>query len=249
LPAVPGPIPAMAIREIKLTRWTTLWENLPKPVKLAQPKPFEMLGQAHGLMLYRTKLLGRKSGLLVLRDLNDYGLVFLDGKFIGALDRRLGQNSIELPATDNAMPTLEIIVEAMGHINFGEFMIDRKGITDRATLNGMTLMKWEVFRFPLDEQWVASLPPRQRAATRPGAFIKGSFELREVADTFLDLSGYQKGYVWVNGHNLGRYWNIGPQQRLYCPAPWLRRGSNEVLVLDLLQTEPKAIAGKETLTD
>ena len=249
LPAVPEPIPAMAIPEIKLSRWTTLWENLPKPVRLAQPKPFETLGQTHGLMLYRTKLVGRKSGLLVLRELNDYGLVFLDGKFIGTLDRRLGQNSIELPTTDNAMPTLEVLVEAMGHINFGEFMIDRKGITDRATLNGMTLMNWEVFSFPLDEKWVASLPAQQRAVVRPGAFFKGRFQLSKVADTYLDMSSYQKGYVWVNGHNLGRYWNIGPQQRLYCPAPWLRRGANEVLVLDLLQLEPNPIAGKETLAD
>ena len=91
--------------------------------------------------------------------------------------------------------------------------------------------------------------PEDPARARPGGLFKGTFQLSAVADTYLDLSGYQKGYVWVNGHNLGRYWNIGPQQRLYCPAPWLRRGANEVLVLDLLQTEPKPIAGKETLTD
>ena len=232
-----------------VTRWTTLWDNLPKPVKLAQPKPFEMLGQTHGLMLYRTRLVGRKSGLLVLRELNDYGLVFLDGKFIGTVDRRLGQNSIELPPTDNAMPTLEILVEAMGHINFGEFLIDRKGITDRATLNGMTLMNWEAFGFPLAERWVTSLRSSASATDRPGGFFKGNFELSEVADTFLDLSNYQKGYVWVNSHNLGRYWNIGPQKRLYCPAPWLKRGPNEILVLDLHQSEPRPIDGKETPTD
>ena len=249
LPAVPALIPVRAIPEIKLTRWTTLWENLPKPVTLAQPKPFEMLGQTHGLMLYRTKLIGRKSGMLVLRELNDYGLVFLDGKFIGTVDRRLGQNSIQLPRTDAPLPALEILVEAMGHINFGEFLIDRKGITDRATLNGMTLMNWEVFGFPLDERWVTSLHSSPAAADRPGGFFKGNFELDEVADTFLDLSNYQKGYVWLNGHNLGRYWNIGPQQRLYCPASWLKRGTNEIIVLDLHQSEPRPIAGKEKLTD
>jgi hypothetical protein len=246
LPAVPEPIPAMAIPEIRLARWTTLWDHLPKPVKVVQPRPFEMLGQTHGLMLYRTKLIGRKSGQLTLRDLNDYGLVFLDGMFVGTVDRRLAQNSIELPPTDAATPTLEILVEAMGHINFGEFLIDRKGITDRATLNGMTLMNWEVFGFPLDERWVASLPSGAASRGRPGGFFKGNFQLSQIADTFLDLSRYQKGYVWVNGHNLGRYWNIGPQQRLFCPAPWLRRGTNEIIVLDLHQTEPKPIGGKPT---
>jgi beta-galactosidase len=249
LPTVPEPIEAMAIPEIKLTRWTTLWEHLPKPIKLVQPKPFEMLDQTHGVMLYRTKLIGHKAGQLMVRDLNDYGLVFLEGKFIGTIDRRLGQNAIQLPRDDAAIPTLEILVEAMGHINFGEFMIDRKGITDRVALNGMTLMNWEVFGFPLDERWVASLNSSTATADRPGGFFKGRFNLERVADTFLDMSSYRKGYVWVNGHNLGRYWNVGPQQRLFCPAPWLRRGENEVVVLDFHQTDPKSIAGKPSLTD
>jgi beta-galactosidase len=248
LPPVPEPIPARSIAPIQLTRWTTLWDHLPKPVRLAQPKPFEMLGQTHGLMLYRTKLVGHHSGRLVVRDLNDYGLVFVDGKFIGSIDRRLGQNDIQLPKTDATEPTLEILVEAMGHINFGEFIIDRKGITERVTLNGMTLMNWEVFPFPLDEKWIASLGSSGSTAPRPGGFFKGTFELDQPADTFFDLSEYQKGYVWVNGHNLGRYWNIGPQQRLYCPASWLRTGRNEIVVLDLHLTEPKRIAGKPTLT-
>jgi hypothetical protein len=189
LPAVPEPVPAMAISKIRLTRWTTLWEHLPESVKLAQPKPFEMLGQRHGLMLYRTRLIGHKAGKLVLRDLNDYGLVFLEGKFIGTVDRRLAQNSIELPPRDAAIPALEILVEAMGHINFGEFLIDRKGITHRATLNGITLMNWEVFGFPLEERWVASLASGAAATDRPGGFFRGRFELDVVADTFLDLSG------------------------------------------------------------
>ena len=249
LPTVPEPLPAMSIPEIKLTRWTTLWERLTNPVQIEQPKPFEMLGQTQGLMLYRTRLIGHKAGRLVLRDLNDYGLVFLDGKFIGTVDRRLAQNSIELPRSESAVPILEILVEAMGHINFGEFIIDRKGITERATLNGMTLMNWEVFGFPLEERWVASLASGVADRSRPGGFFKGRFELDRVEDTFLDMSGYQKGYVWVNGHNLGRYWNIGPQQRLFCPAPWLRVGANDIVVLDLHQTEAKPITGKDTLMD
>ena len=249
LPDVPEPIPAMAIPDITLQRWTTLWDHLPKPVKLVQPKPFEMLGQFQGLMLYRTRLIGHKSGPLILRDLNDYALVFLNGKFIGTLDRRLGHDQIALPKSDVENPVLEILVEAMGHINFSEFLLDRKGITDRAVLNGMTLMNWEVYGFPLKEQWVVALKASGAASDRPGGFFKGSFQLNQVADTFLDMSGYRKGYVWVNGHNLGRYWDIGPQKRLYCPAPWLRCGANEIIVLDLHQTEPQPIAGRPTLTD
>jgi beta-galactosidase len=249
LPNVPEPVPVMAIPEITLERWTTLWDHLPKPIKLAQPRPFEMLGQPQGLMLYRTTLVGHKSGQLYLRELNDYALVFLNGKYIGTIDRRLGQNQIRLPKSDVADPVLEILVEAMGHINFGEFLLDRKGITERAVLNGMTLMNWEVFGFPLQERWVASLPARAGTSERPGGFFKGSFNLDQVADTFLDISRYRKGYVWVNGHNLGRYWDIGPQHRLYCPAPWLRWGANEITVLDLHQIEAQPIAGRSSLTE
>jgi beta-galactosidase len=249
LPAIPEPIPAMAIPEIKVSRWTTLWDHLPKPIHLVQPLPFESLGQTHGLMLYRTHLIGHKSGRLIFRDLNDYGLVFVDGNFVGTVDRRLGQNSIQLPPSGAPIPTLDVLVEAMGHINFGEFLIDRKGITRRATLDGMTLMNWEAFGFPLEERWVMSLPSSSAMTDRPGGFFKGDFQLDRVADTFLDMTGYQKGYVWINGHNLGRYWNTGPQQRLFCPAPWLRKGLNELMVLDLHQTEAKPITGKPSLTD
>lgn len=246
-PAVPDPIPAVTIPPIRLERLTTLWDNLPAPVKLVQPKPFESLGQNQGLMLYRTRLIGHKSGRLLMRNLHDYALVFLDGKLIGTADRRLNENSILIPKTESKEPLLEILVEAMGHINFGEFIIDRKGITDRVLLNNMTLMNWEVFGFPLEETWIQSLKRAATPATRPGVFFKGTFRLDKPGDTFFDMTDYRKGYVWVNGHNLGRYWEIGPQKRLYCPAVWLEPGENEVIVLDLHQTEAKPIEGHETL--
>ncbi len=247
LPPVPAPIPAMSVPPITLAPLTTLWQQLPRATWIPQPRPFESLGQYQGLMLYRTRLVGHHNGRLILRDLHDYALVFLDGTFVGTIDRRLNQNAIMLPATAAPNPTLEILVEAMGHINFGEFIVDRKGITERAVLNGMTLMDWEVFGFPLDEKWVSALPASGTRLNRPGGFFRGTFELDQTADTFLDLAAYRKGYVWVNGHNLGRYWNLGPQQRLYCPASWLKRGVNEIRVLDLHLTDPAPIEGKPRL--
>ena len=88
------------------------------------------------------------------------------------------------------------------------------------------------------------MPQTAAAHGRPGGIFRGEFKLDSVADTYLDLSAYQKGVVWVNGHNLGRYWNIGPQQRLYCPAPWLKRGTNTIVVLDLVMTQPQPIQGR-----
>jgi len=167
--------------------------------------------------------------------------VFLNGKYIGKLDRTEGISSIKLPVSDVKNPILEIFVEGMGHINFAQEMIDRKGITDRVTLNGMTLMNWEMYKFPMNDAFISALKPTKVQTDKPGMFFNGSFELKKVADTYLDMKNYQKGFTWVNGHNLGRYWNKGPQTRLYCPACWLKPGKNEVLVFDLHQTEPEIV--------
>jgi len=255
LPPIPDPIPAVAIPEFAMAPLTSVWEHLPLPIAALQPRPFEMYGQNQGLMLYRTTLVGRKNGRLAVTDLHDFATVFVDGKLIGTIDRRLGEKGLDLPATTNPAPVLDILVEGMGHINFAQEIIDRKGITDRVTLAGMTLMNWQIYPLPLGDAWVAALArDATRTGTagdiaRPGQFFRGTFRLETAADTFIDMSGYRKGVVWVNGHNLGRYWDIGPQKRLFCPAPWLKAGTNEVIVLDLLKTDASPLRGAPTLQE
>jgi hypothetical protein len=192
-------------------------------------------------MLYKTKLIGHKSGKLRVQQLHDYATVFLNGKFIGTLDRKEGITSIDLPVSEIQDPVLEIFVEGMGHINFGPEIIDRKGVTEKVTLNNMTLMNWEIYPFPMDDNFIKKLKNSEVKSDKSGVFFKGKFELNEVADGFLDLSNYKKGFVWVNGHNLGRYWEIGPQKQLYCPAAWLKKGKNEIIIFDLHQMEAKQI--------
>ena len=242
-PPVPDPIPAIDVPEFPMRAMTSIWNQLPAPIPVVQPQPFESFGQNQGLMLYRTALVGRKSGRLVITSLRDYATVFVDGAYIGAIDRRLGENGIDLPDTGARQPILDILVEGMGHINFAQELIDRKGITERVTLAGMTLMNWQVYPLPLTEKWLAGLREVPSATGRPGQFFKGTFMLEKPADTFIDMTGYRKGVVWVNGHNLGRYWDVGPQTRLYCPAPWLRAGPNEVVVFDLLKVDPSPLKG------
>jgi len=127
-------------------------------------------------------------------------------------------------------------------------MIDRKGITDRVTLNGTTLMDWTIHPLPMDGQFLERLKfgPIGEAA-RPETFFRGSFDLDGPGDTYLDMSAWKKGVVWVNGHNLGRYWEIGPQKRLYCPAPFLKKGRNEIIVFDLHRTVPAEVRGFKSL--
>ncbi|WP_149697460.1 beta-galactosidase [Chitinophaga sp. CF418] len=247
LPAIPAPIPTITIPDITLKPYTSIWENLPAAVKSVQPKTFEAYGQDYGFMVYKTTLVGHKSGKLDIVELHDYATVFLNGQYVGKIDRRLGEHSIELPKSDVKDPVLEILVEGMGRINFAQALIDRKGITDRVTLNGMTLMNWEVSGLPMKSEFVQQLQSAKSTAVKPGEFFKGSFTLTNTGDTYLDMTNFKKGMVWVNGHNLGRYWEIGPQKRLYCPAPWLKKGENEIIVLDQHQLEAATVKGEKTL--
>ena len=251
LPPVPDPIPAIEITQVVMQPFTSVWDNLPQPVSSVQPKTFEAYGQDYGFILYKTELAGHKSGKLTVTDIHDYATVFLNGVYIGKLDRREGIDTIAIPESNVESPVLEIFVEAMGRINFGQYLIDRKGITERVTLNGMTLMNWQVYNLPMDRKFIYDLRSSGKTINKPGIFFKGNFVLTKDAgtlscDTYIDMSNYVKGLVWVNGHNLGRYWNIGPQKRLYCPAPWLKEGLNEIIVFDLHQTGTKTISGFTT---
>ena len=243
-PAPPAVIPTCAIPPVPLERWSDLWALLPAPLRREQPTYFEALDQNQGMMVYRATLPPGGERELKLEHANDYAQVFVNGTFVGTLDRRLGQHTISLPATDRPVP-LEILVEGMGHINYSQAMeFDRKGLFGQVTVAGQPLSGWELFPLPLDGDLIVSAPKSRPAPGRPGGIFRGVFSLDEPRDTFWDLTPYQKGYVWINGHNLGRYWNIGPQYRLYCPAGWLKRGRNEIVILDLHQTTPRPVAGR-----
>jgi beta-galactosidase len=177
--------------------------------------------------------------------------VFLNGKYLGYLDRREGINSIDIPAVGESA-ILEILVEGMGRINFGKNLIDRKGITEKVTLNGTELLNWQIYKLPMDKKFIWDLRSSAKNMNKPGWFFRGNFFLTTTegnfgADTYFDLSNYTKGIVWVNGHCLGRYWNIGPQKRLYCPATWLLEGLNEILIFDSHQLKAMPVSGMKTL--
>jgi beta-galactosidase len=243
LPAIPDPIPAIEVAITFAGKFTSIWDNLPQPVISVTPKSFEAYGQDYGFILYRTELTGYKSGKLTVTDIHDYATVFLNGEYIGLLDRREGINSIDLPESKADIQVLEILVEGMGRINYGKNLIDRKGITDSVKLNGITLMNWKIYNLPMDKKFIYDLRSTGKTLNKPGIFFIGNFSLAYTGDTYFDISNYKKGIVWVNGHNLGRYWDIGPQKRLYCPASWLNVAMNEIIIFDLHQTEARPVAG------
>ena len=240
LPPLPAQIPVIAIPGFSLEDSASLWANLPRPIRSEEPKTMESVGQAYGYILYRTKVNGPAKGDLVVTEVHDYARVFVNRNFVGALDRRLGQErlSIEFPFTRN---TLDILVANDGRINFGpKLRDDRKGITKSVRFGKKELRDWEIFTLPMTD--LGSLRFSHENAEGP-AFHRGEFDLASTGDTFLDMRGFGKGAVWVNGHNLGRYWNIGPQQTLYLPGAWLKKGRNEVIVFDLEDVSQPSLQG------
>jgi beta-galactosidase len=240
LPPVPGAPPVITIPPIPLTEATPLWQNLPTPTPSETPKPMEQFGQSYGYILYRTSLPAATSGDLVLTDLHDYAQIYLDGKLAGTLDRRNKQSS--LPLSTTAPARLDILVANDGRINSTKAMrIEAKGITQSVTLAGAPLPGWQVYSLPM-----TTLPTRFTTSRQPDSphFLRASFELAATGDTFLDIRSLGKGALWINGHPIGRFWSIGPQQTLFVPGPWLHQGRNEIIVFDLLpSTTPPHVAG------
>jgi beta-galactosidase len=230
-PPLPTPLPLAAVPEFPITESASLWDNLPAAIASENPRPMESFGQAYGYILYRTKLTGPQTAELAIDDVRDYAEVYINGKPAGTIDRRLKQKSVSitLPSGD---ATLDILVENTGRINFGKHLQDgRAGITESVSLDGKNLTGWKIYPLPMTSP--DSLKGWKKNAPETGpAFHRGSFTLTTIADTYLDTSKLSKGFVWVNGHNLGRTWSIGPQKSLFVPAPWLKAGRNEVIVFD-----------------
>ncbi|MCO5933971.1 beta-galactosidase [Mucilaginibacter sp. RB4R14] len=220
---------------IKFSGVANLFSNLGKPVEAERPMSFEDIDQGYGFVLYRTTLQNAANGLLKIKELRDYATVYLNGNRIRVLDRRLRLDSLQLNST-TPNSVLDILVENNGRINYGPYLTDnRQGITEKVTLNGQELLGWKMYKLPFTTTAGFKYLPVQNQAELQPALYRGTFSLRGVVDTYLDMKNFGKGFVFINGHNLGKYWNIGPQQTLYVPAAWLKKGVNEVVVFDQLK--------------
>jgi beta-galactosidase len=241
LPYVPKAKPAISIPKFKLEQGVDIIHNLPEPIFSVRPATFEDLDQAYGYLLYRTKIKGPVSGNLEIIHMRDYGIIFVNGERVRILDRRHGQETcdIVLPSSEN---TLDIFVENLGRINYGKYVNDnRKGITDKVLLNGQEISEWQIYRFPFDEPPQISSRLNSNDVSDYPVIREGCFVLEKVGDTYVDMRDWGKGHVWINGHNLGRYWYVGPQQTIYVPSVWLKKGENKITVFEELKTEENEI--------
>ena len=245
LPEPPAPNPVMSFTPVELKEVAPLFANLPAAIQDEMPRNMEAYDQGYGCILYRTKIPPGAAATLEAAAIHDFGFVFIDGKRAGILDRRSANAKLLVPAREKEAQ-LDILVEPMGRINFGPEMADRKGLIAPVKLGGEVLKGWQIFNLPLDDKMLAGLKfTENKNDTSAAAFWRGTFHLEKAGDTFLDLHHWGKGDLWVNGHCLGRYWNIGPSQTAYAPGCWLRAGENEIVVLDLTGPENPLIAGLE----
>ncbi|MDN3587576.1 beta-galactosidase [Pedobacter aquatilis] len=234
LPAIPAAKPAITIKPFELAKKYYILNHLPNGIENEKPLTFEDLKQDYGYLLYRTKIEGGKKGLLKINKLRDYAIIFINGKQQGILDRRLNQDSLLLNLPQGTLQ-LDIFVENMGRVNFGKYLLEnKKGITESVLFAGNELKNWKMFSLPFSDI-NRFLTEQTSNKSLSGPLIRtGAFSLNKTGDTYLDMQNWGKGVVWVNGHNLGKYWSIGPQQTIYVPKEWLKVGENDIKVLELL---------------
>ncbi|CAG4981214.1 unnamed protein product [Parnassius apollo] len=204
---------------------------------------FESLRQRAGLLLYETTL-NDTDGQLKIAKPRDNVYVYVDGELQGILYRMCKQYTLSIKCKPGS--TLSLLVENQGRINFGSHLHDYKGILSTVEHNNTVLDgKWTVTGFPLVFNTSTEKPLVNEVELKRGPVLfEGSFTVssaENLLDTYLDTTGWSKGYVWINGHNLGRYWpRVGPQITLYVPGVWLRPENNSIFVLEL-EEAPKEL--------
>ncbi len=256
LPNPPADIKTVTIPEFTVSEYSSMWDfdgvEMHKSVDL---KTMEEFDQGWGSMIYSTELpVFDKPAKLHIENGHDHIQVFIGDKYIGTLDRRMGEKDIVLPS-QSTKQTLYLVVEAMGRINFGRAIKDFKGIVGDAEMtielggNHFTasLKNWNTYMIPdtygfYKERKYTTANVADKNARHPG-YYKATFNVKKPGDTFIDMSTWGKGLVYVNGHALGRFWEIGPQQALYCPGCWLKKGKNEIVIFDIVGPTAQTVAG------
>ena len=307
LPNVPkAPMPIVTVPKFELTEFAPLfngfdyrytWWDHEEEAHGDRPKTFEELDMGWGMVLYTTRLPQiddvKVEGVTMYPndeytctlnlDAHDFAQVFIDGKYIGKIDRVKNEKSLTLPAIKQGQE-LQILVEGMGRINFGRAIKDFKGLVSKPTITAelhshlggvdktevtFTPNQWECMRIPDDYEVAVkafekqkTMPTTREELNEPvigrgyryardsdelifgRGYYRGYFNLSKVGDTFLNFETWGKGQVYVNGHAMGRIWSIGPQQTLYVPGCWLKKGKNEIIVLDVVGPREAVVWGQ-----
>ncbi|MBE6828135.1 MAG: beta-galactosidase [Ruminococcaceae bacterium] len=230
------------IGEVKLTSFAALMKNLDGlsiKVKSFTAEGMEQFGLNDGLILYRTKISGKYDGKLFLDGLSDRAHVFIDGKLKAVIYRNDPEHSTDIGLLEGEHE-IAVLVEDMGRINYGPYMHNRKGVSG-IRIKLQYLSDFDIYPMPLDD--LSALEFGCEKSEYP-LFMRGYFKAEKNKGCFVHPDGFTKGYIFVNGFNLGRYWNVGPQKSLYIPGVLLKE-DNEITVLELDGSETDTL----TITD
>ncbi|MBR4072217.1 MAG: beta-galactosidase [Clostridia bacterium] len=227
-----------AYGKVELTEKADLFanlDNLTSPVHVAAPKFMEDIGQDFGYTLYRTTVHGASDGWgLGIDKVHDRAQIFVDGEKKATIERwnRDSYNTgLGLPLAKGESVSLDILCENMGRVNYGNKILDRKGIKG-VRFGQQYHFDWDMYPLTMDD--LSSLEFKKAENLTAPAFYRGYLNIEgNPCDTFIRLDGFTKGFVKVNGINIGRYFNTaGPQKTLYVPAPFLKQGKNEIIVFE-----------------
>ena len=250
IPDAPAAIPVIEIPSIKLDKVADVlgYTSRIKPISNEEPLTFEQMNQGYGYVLYSRHFNQPISGTLAIPGLRDYAVIYIDGEKVGELNRNTQTYEMEIEVPFNA--TLQILVENMGRINYGsEIVHNTKGIISPITIAGQPISgNWEMYQLPMSEVpdftklgnnnvFKNGSSQANRLKDCP-VLYEGTFTLDETGDTFIDMEAWGKGIIFVNGHNIGRYWKVGPQQTLYIPGVWLKKGENKIVIFEQLNETP-----------
>ncbi len=263
MPAVPkAPMPIITVPKFELKEFAPFYGNQ-HLIPSVNPQTFEEMNLGWGMSYYTTVLPEVPVQSTLTMEAHDYAQVFIDDVYIGKIDRVKNEKSLTLPPVKKGQK-LGILVEAMGRINFGRAIKDFKGIVGDVVINAedvekgndvaWTLKKWTMT--PISDDYGRAVkafdankierPLSDGFAKRENGrgYYRGYFNLKKVGDTFLNFETWGKGQVYVNGHAMGRIWSIGPQQTLYVPGCWLKKGKNEIIVLDVVGPREAVVWGQ-----
>jgi len=231
---------ALMAQEIVFNKKASLDQAYQKAVEAEDLLPMNDLNMEFGYVLYQTEITTKaESEDLELENVRDYAVVYVDGKLLGRLTDNHKKIDVKTPA---GKYLLQIYVENIGRITYGPEITDNsKGLFGAVTLAGNKILNWKMIPLMIKQYPVKDLVFEDRKETALPGFYKGNFKIDELKKTYLDITGWGMGEVWVNQKYIGSYWEEEKQQSILIPSEDLVKGENEIVVFELKNNRQKTM--------